>query len=453
MTNFLFKDFEPVSSKQWKQQIQFDLKGQDYNEKMVHQTPEGIDIKPFYHSDDPINKIPLTDYPESWLIAQKIEVHDAISGNDKAIDALKKGAETLCFIVYTDQVNPEILLKDIPKETPVLVQPLFISFDFVKKLDTTAQKFQQIQLTVDIFENLSRTGNWFISYEKDYQYITNVFESCQSIEPILKIDANIFHNAGGTIIQQLAYTLGQCAEYLNYFESKQIKFHRKPLLFTVAIGSNYFFEIAKLKALRILWKTLAQAFNVSEKCYIFTASSYRNKTIIDYNVNFLRTTTECMSAALGNADYIYNAPYDSIYNLDNEFGTRLALNQLLIMKNESHFAKVNNATEGSFYIESLTEQIAEKALKLFKDIESTGGYLKQLKEGTIQRKLQEQANQELLNFEKGEKKVVGISESNPPMVDKSQLEKDPFLKKDVRKTLFAPIIRKRLTEKIEKKYF
>jgi len=165
----------------------------------------------------------------------------------------------------------------------------------------------------------------------------------------------------------------------------------------------------------------------------------------------LRTTTECMSGILGGADTIYNMPYDDIYNLENDFGTRIALNQLLILKNESYFNLVENPASGSYYIETLTHQLAENALTLFKNIEKGGGFLAQLKSGTIQRKLKESAKkeQELFNTEQiiltGSNKYKNAKEITP------EFQKTVFLTKKVRKTLLEPIINTRLSDIIEKK--
>ena len=164
----------------------------------------------------------------------------------------------------------------------------------------------------------------------------------------------------------------------------------------------------------------------------------------------LRTTTECMSAILGGADAVANLPYDALYHKDNEFGDRIARNQLLILKNESYFDKVNNPADGSYYIESITQQLAEKALQLFKDIEKNGGFLKQLKEGTVKRKIQESADKEQALFDAGKKILLGTNKHpNPTDRMKHDLELFPFVKINPRKTLITPIIEKRLAEKIE----
>src|SRR5690606_37466381 len=161
--------------------------------------------------------------------------------------------------------------------------------------------------------------------------------------------------------RQLAYALAQLNEYLNAFASKPETVNKT--IFKVATGSNYFFEIAKIRALRLLYASLAKEYAINAECHIVAMPSKRNKTLYDYNVNMLRTTTECMSAVLGGADTICNLPYDALYHKSNEFGERISRNQLLILKHESYFDSVTNASDGSYYIESLTTQLAEKALE------------------------------------------------------------------------------------------
>jgi methylmalonyl-CoA mutase len=220
--------------------------------------------------------------------------------------------------------------------------------------------------------------------------------------------------------------------------------------FNVSVGTNYFFEIAKLRALRLLFKTLITEYDLNAECSVFVQPTKRNKTLYDYNTNMLRTTTECMSAILGGANLICNLPYDSIYHKDNEFGERIARNQLLVLKHESYFDKVSNASDGAYYIESLTAQLTEKALELFKNIEAQGGFLKQLKDGTIQRKIKESALKEQARFNIGEEILLGTNKQpNPNNVMKHELELYPFVKTNPRKTLIEPIIENRLAETIE----
>ena len=202
--------------------------------------------------------------------------------------------------------------------------------------------------------------------------------------------------------------------------------------------------------MRKLWSALASEYGVNAECQIFVTPSKRNKTLFDYNTNILRTTTECMSAILGGANTISNLAYDSIYHKINEFGERNARNQLLILKHESYFDKVNNPADGAYYIESLTEQLAEKSLLLLREIEANGGFLKQLKEGIIQRKIKESAEKEQKLFNEQEIILLGTNKHlNPNDLMKQELELYPFVKMNPRKTLIEPIIESRLAETIE----
>lgn len=187
------------------------------------------------------------------------------------------------------------------------------------------------------------------------------------------------------MVQQLAYAMAHANEYLNHFKDTTIP----NFTFTVSVSGNYFFEIAKLRALRLLWKSLQTEYNTTANCTILAVPSKRNKTLYDYNVNMLRTTTECMAASIGGADTICNLAYDAIYHKDNEFGERIARNQLLILKKESYLDVVTNPADGAYYIESITHQLAEKTLELFKSIEATGGFLSNLKSHQIQKKIKE----------------------------------------------------------------
>jgi methylmalonyl-CoA mutase len=199
-----------------------------------------------------------------------------------------------------------------------------------------------------------------------------------------------------------------------------------------------------------LWSTLASEYKIEQDCYIIATPSKRNKTLYDYNVNMLRTTTECMSAVLGGANAIINLPYDAIYHKDNEFGDRIARNQLLVLKHESYFDAVNNPADGSYYVESITQQLGDKALELFKQIEAGGGFLTMLKNHTIQKKIKESALAEFEAFSEGKEVLIGTNKypnANDKM--KNDLELYPFVKTNKRKTLIEPIIENRLAEKIE----
>ena len=387
--NNLFSEFEPISAKQWKQQIQFELNGADYNETLVWDSLEGIKVKPFYHNDEieiNLNAIVPT---KPFAIVQNIFVHDVKKSNVRALETLQRGAESVRFTIESESISIKELMQNLPLgNVNYYFNIPFLSVEFVRKIEEFSTKNNtHFFIQVDPIGQLAKDGNWFENLEKDFEKLNTI--ASKITVPFLTISSVIYQNAGANIVQQLAYTLAQVNEYFN-----RISAINQPITIEVAVGTNYFFEIAKLRALRILFNTLATEYNHNFDCHIIATPTKRNKTLYDYNVNMLRTTTECMSAILGGANAVANLPYDALYHKDNEFGDRISRNQLLILKHESYFDKVNNPADGTYYIETLTEQLAEKALELFKDIEKNGGLISQLIDGTIQRKINESAQKE-----------------------------------------------------------
>jgi len=447
MATTLFDDFNPISSKQWKQKIQFELDGADYNETVIWNSPEDIQVKPFYHIDEFSKSAPVKTNASNFKICQNIFVYDIEKSIQRAINTIERGAESLRFTIENEKIDVQKLLETLPLENRTVYFNLnFISIDFVKLLDNISiHKKAVFYCNIDPIGHFAREGNWFTTSDKNnFETLENISKATTNLS-LLSVDLGLYQNAGANITQQIAYSLAHANEYLN-----RLTTITKPIVFQISVGTNYFFEIAKLRALRMLFKLIASEYNPDIECHFLVTPTKRNKTIYDYNVNMLRTTTECMSAILGGADAVANLPYDSLYHKDNEFGDRIARNQLLVLKHESYFDKVNNPADGSYYIETLTAQLAEKSLTLFKDIEASGGFLKLLNDGTIKKKIQESATKEQDLFDS--KKEVLLGTNKYPNKDdkmKHDLELFPFVKIKPRKTLITPIIEKRLAEKLE----
>lgn len=445
MSESLFNLFEDVSAKAWKQKIQSDLKGADYNETLIWNSLEGIDIKPFYNSED-FSSLPEVSNANgcNWKICEVVDEATCIEANKKALHALSHGAESIRFLLKSEDCDIRAVLNKIDlSSTPIYFELQFLSSKFVEKLDSIAQENSaKFYVLTDIIGNLAKSGNWYSNLKKDHSELEKIVSS-PNLESAVSIDLSLYQNAGGNIVQQLAYSLAQANEYLNHFDGEI----GKHIVFKIATGGNYFFEIAKIRAIEKLWAALASEYKCDAKCHIISEPSKRNKTIYDYNVNLLRTTTESMSAILGGANAISNLAYDGIYKKDSELGERISRNQLLVLKHESYFNKVNNPSDGSYYIETLTTQFSENALEIFKLIERNGGILNTLKEGTIQRKIKESAQKELELFIIGKEVLLGTNKHpNPDDTMKGELEKSPFVEIKVRKTLIEPIIERRLAE-------
>ncbi|MAZ73280.1 MAG: methylmalonyl-CoA mutase [Flavobacteriaceae bacterium] len=453
MTKNLFKDFNPVSSKAWKQKIQVDLKGADYNDTLVWQSLEGIHVRPTYHADDVEKVISIPGHPTHWNIAQTIFIDKEDIANSLALNSIKRGAEALIFTAETSFEIAQVF-NNFPFEKATLYFEFqFLEEPFLLKLISfLTEKNASVFYNIDLLGNLAKTGNWFYNLKRDHEILEKLQKKFTD-KNLISVDTSIYQNAGANIVQQLAYGLAHANEYIHHFNTNagaSNTCNGTLITFKTATGSNYFFEIAKIRALRLLYASLAAAYNISETCHVISRPSRRNKTLYDYNVNMLRTTTETMSAVLGGANTVCNLPYDALYHKSNEFGERISRNQLLILKNESYFDTVSNPADGSYYIETITQQLAEQALEVFKLIEKGGGLLAQLKDGTLQKKIKESAKKEQEWFDAGKLVLVGTNKyPNDADRMKSDLELYPFVKTNARKTEIEPIIAKRLAEKVE----
>jgi methylmalonyl-CoA mutase len=442
MSTFLFEDFDPISPAAWKQKIQLDLKGADYNQTLLWKTNEGIVVKPFYTEEDR-NNANIALPKKGFNICQTVFVDDVSIANSLAIDALQRGANTIQFIA-NKKFDFAALLAGISTNSVLYFQLNFLDVNFVNELDRNCDPFERYY-QFDVLGNLAKTGNWHEDFKAD---IGSTKSMMGTVQNCISVDASIYQNGGANMIQQLAYALAQTNEYIELFGTDVIK----QIHYQFAVGSNYFFEIAKLRAFRILHASLLNEYGVGDLApNIFTQPSLRNKTIYDYNVNMLRTTSECMSAVLGGSDTVCNVSYDTIYHKSNEFGERISRNQLLILQKEAYLHEAQNFADGSYYIENITKQLAEKALVIFKQIEKGGGFLKQLKTGTIQKKIKESAQKEQEQF--NEEKIVLLGSNKLPNEKdrmKESLELYPFLKKKISRTLSPPIPQRRLSESYEK---
>jgi methylmalonyl-CoA mutase len=443
MSKFLFNEFVGTSSAAWKQKIQADLKGADYNETLLWKTNEGITVKPFYAKEDRTNT-PISIPKKGFYICQTIFIDNEKIANSLAIDAIKRGATSLQFVAKKS-FNYNLLLKHIDLNSIIIYFKFeFLPSEFLIELSAFTNA-QSTFFQLDIIGNLAEKGNWFINLKEDFKQLDAILKTTKNC---VSVSGDLYQNAGATIVQQLAYTLAHANEYLHkYGKEVTDKIH-----FTFSTGSNYFFEIAKLRAFRILWETLLNEYDIkNSEAHLFTQPSLRNKTLYDYNVNMLRTTSEYMSAILGGSNTVSTIPYDAMYHKSNEFGERIARNQLLILQQESYLQEAQNFADGTYYIESITQQLAEKALTLFKKIEKGGGFLKQLKAGVIQKKIAESVAKEEEDFDAKKIILLGTNmQTNMNDAMKNELALFPFVKQRNIKTLIIPINRKRLSEIIEK---
>ncbi len=441
----LFSAFPEVGSKEWKQLIQFELKGKDYNQTLVWESLEGIKVKPFYHADE-TEYLEIPFIQKDYLISQTFFVDNESITNKIALEAVLNGVEVIQFIAK-EGFDADILLQNFEKSKvkKVIFSLHYLAPHYIKTLQKALPTIQ-IEIRIDPIGNLAETGNWFINEKQDFEQIKTVLNELKD-DNVLFINSGIYQNAGANIVQQVAYALAHTNEYLNTF-TDNIK---GKIRVGFAMGSNFFFEIAKLRAFRYLIQQLIEKHHLKLELELFCQPSLRNKTLYDYNVNILRSATENLSAIIGGATIINSLAYDSFFKKSNDFSERIARNQLIILREENEMKEMGSIANGSYYIENLTVEIANKALEIFKEIEKNDGFLNQLKKGIIQKKIAEATKKEQLLYEEGKIVLVGTNKfanSNEKMKNISEIL--PFTAFKTEKTDIIPIKSRRLAEKMEK---
>jgi len=420
----LFSEFPPVTTEQWMNQIVKDLKGADFDKKLVWKTGEGFDIRPFYRAED-IEELKTTKsmpglFPyvrgtkkdNNWFVRQDIEVDDIAEANAKALTLIKKGITSLGFEISRDDVSKEniaILLNGIDSEKIELnfstcslhsVRLIRILVDYFKEKNYDLTKIHG-SVNLDFIGRILRKGVVRNEWIEQMVVAVNAAAELRHFK-VVGVNACLFNNSGAFITQELGYALAWGNELLQRMIYAGINptLAAKKIKFNFGIGSNYFLEIAKFRAARWLWAEIVKAYKptckydcpnegpdnecrCAGKMNIFAQTSSFNQTVFDPYVNLLRTQTEAMSATIAGVNSLLVTPFDESFKTPDEFSERIARNQQLLLKEECHFDKVVDASGGSYYIESLTQSIAQQAWKIFLELEERGFY-ESVKSGDVQ---------------------------------------------------------------------
>jgi methylmalonyl-CoA mutase len=431
--NRLFEEFSPVSREEWEALIQKDLKGADYHKKLVWKTLEGFDIKPYYRLDD-IEKLDTPkavpgEFPfvrgkgkkgQNWLIRQDIQVDSVKKAAEKALKAISKGAQSVGFILDRKLSKEEVsqLLEKIDQK---ITEVNFLSGENGEEilegfLMMAGQSEMKASLDYDPLVHMAVTGK---QYAGDPFVVIEKMISKTSRFPGLKVinvNAHHFQNAGSSLVQELAFALSAGNEYISKLTEKGLKTVEvaSKMKFSFAAGSNYFMEIAKIRAARLLWAKLVEAWGGSKEAgymHIHSVTARFNKSIYDPYVNMLRTSTESMSAILGGADSVTTEPFDVVFRKETgEIAERIARNTQIVLREEVYLDKIADPAAGSYYIESLTASVAEEAWKLFLITEEKGGFSEALKQGFIQEKIEETAKTRIHNIANRLETILGTNQ-------------------------------------------
>ncbi len=417
----LFSEFPLVNKSQWKELAIADLKGADFDKKLVWKTLEGFDLQPYYTQEDleqiaylkkfessMLNMEDGSQGPRYWVNREKIAVNDADAANKAAIDALNAGADGLIFdLTGKENVDIKRLLNNI--------LPLHCSVSFMADRDAarlikgyftyesqnhieTSQLFGS--LNYDPIRNLTLKGKM----AKDgFNVLKEIIEVTDSANRFfgLTVNGSHFQNAGSSLVQELAFALNVAVEYIDKLGELGLSPDKviRNIEFSMAVGTDYFPEIAKLRALRILFYKIAEAYGISSfdpgDLSIHSISSLWTKTIYDPYVNMLRNTTEAMSAIIGGCTALTIAPYNENFEAVTPFSKRISRNVSNMLKEEAYLDKVVDPSAGSYYIENITDEMVKGAWALFTEVESEGGFIKSFMDGKIQNRIRETRNKRL----------------------------------------------------------
>ena len=411
----LFSDFSPVTTEQWMEKVTADLKGADFEKKLVWKTNEGFKVKPFYRKED-LEGLKTTDalpgeFPylrgnkkdnNEWLVRQEIRVDDVKEANAKALDILNKGIDSLSFHVKAKELSAvylETLLEGICAECVELnfstcqghvVELANLLVEYFQKKGYDLNKLHG-SINFDYIDKMLAKGKEKGSLLDTAKALIATTAALPEYR-VINVNALTLNNAGAYIYQELGYALAWGNEYMNQLTEAGIPAATvaKKIKFNFGISSNYFLEIAKFRAGRMLWSDIVNSYLAEGDCKcaakmnIHVETSSFNLTVFDSYVNLLRTQTEAMSAAIAGVDSMTVIPFDKAYETPNDFSERLARNQQLLLKEESHFDKVIDPAAGSYYIENLTVSIAKQAWELFLAVEDEGGFYAAVKAGKVQ---------------------------------------------------------------------
>ena len=408
----LFSEFAPATTQEWKDKAVADLKGADYEKKLVWKTNEGFSVQPFYRQED-IASLATTaalpgEFPyvrgnkkdnNEWLIRQNIEVADFAEANAKARQAIERGATSVCFSIKGKMLSAEgiaTLLEGICtcvelnfctcQGKCLQLADILIDHFTAKGYDLATLRGS---INYDPISKLLGKGKEIGDYAETLKALVEKMQALPKYKCVA-VNALALNNAGSYISQELGYALAWGNEYLNTMVEAGVPVDvaAKKMKFNFGISSNYFMEIAKFRAARMLWATIVKQYEPKCDCSCKMAThaetSTFNMTLFDAHVNMLRTQTEAMSAAIAGVDSITVCPFDKTYETPDEFAERIARNQQLLLKEECHLDKTVDPAAGSYYIETLTASIAQQAWKLFLEVEQAGGFLAEAKAGHIQ---------------------------------------------------------------------
>ncbi|MFR9503276.1 MAG: methylmalonyl-CoA mutase family protein [Rikenellaceae bacterium] len=410
----LFAEFPEVSTATWEEVINKDLKGADYARKLVWRTAEGFNVRPYYRAEDlagieflgsKAGEFPFVrgiGKKNKWRVHQSVVVNCVAEASAEALDILKKGVDSVGFVLSGELTASELdtLLAGIDLTATEVVfngkslaKTANLLLDKLDAMDID-KKHVRVSFGIDpIVKDLSLSGAYCCGGDGQECFEVVAALIARSAEykhmRLFTVNAHNFGNSGATIVEELAFALSAGHDYLVKFTEMGLPIDTvaRKIRFSLSVSANYFMEIAKIRAARLLWSNIVMAYSPSRTCpckmYIHAVTSSWNQTAYDPYVNMLRGTTEAMSAAIAGVQSLEVLPFNASFETPDEFSKRIARNAELLLKHESHFDQVVDPAGGSYYIENLTKSIATEAWSKFTALEEQGGYVAAFNAGSV----------------------------------------------------------------------
>ncbi len=413
-----FDEFPPTTYEQWKEEAVASLKGAPFEKKLLSKTYEGITLEPIYTKESAADFAQRLSFPgaedflrgvhaggylsETWQIAQSLDIADPVKANEQLRHELEKGATAISFDAPCLSLQDADDIVALFQNVCLLKAPLNVyagpsALPFlgllkarINKLGINEYNYQGC-VGADPIGEYARHGKLDASLDCYYQQMGAALRWTGKNMPALKtilIRATVYHNAGANAVQEVAAAMATAIAYLDALTEQGYSVDQvaKSIRFRFALGANFFMEIAKLRAARMIWSQIIKAYGGSEDAAsidIAAETSYFTQTVYDPYVNVLRATTQAFSGIVGGVSEMNVRPFDAAIRKSDEHSRRIARNIQIMMQNEFNLTSPVDPAGGSWYVETLTGQVAEAIWQTLQKIDAKGGIVAVLQDGSL----------------------------------------------------------------------
>lgn len=446
-----FPEFDFPTRQDWKEASIKALKGADFDRKILKNTYEGITLKGIYTKEDWDNAPHISNqypgyYPfsrgneptgslkQAWLLAQEIPYLLPRDFNKAAIRDIEMGLEMLYVHVNSSSGRSGVILSDMSDfetafegidlaKTAIMFEAGTNAYAVASIFSAYLNKHKISKDKVSVFFGLDPIGDFarngsinteFSIYFDQVAELTAFVSKYMPLSKSIKMNGNIFHNAGSNKVQEIAYAMATGVDYIRRLGKRGMKLSSiaRRIYLSISAGSNYFMEIAKIRAARLVWSKIIREFGGNEddqKLHIHVNTSARDRSKFDPYVNMLRNTSQAFSAVLGGCDSLMTGFFDEVWGLPSDFSRRMSRNTQHVLREEAHITDTIDPAGGSWYIESVTYELAEKIWEEFRLVEQQGGALEALKNNFLQDRINENFAARIKNLSTRKDVILGTN--------------------------------------------